>query len=127
MLIIRISPPALPIMRILGSAFKGVNPKVLKNAMTFWFHNRPDCFKPYMLLKSLNKRPALTDRKSFIPGGSFIKIGSSLSPIHLSKYAPTMSICSIKNPKSADMARKILSDLRRTVGANVSLKSMPGI
>ena len=77
-----------------------------------------------MLFKSLNKKPALTNQKSFIPGGSFIKIGSLLSPIKLSKHALIMSICSIKNPKSADMAKKILSDLRHTVGANVLLKSM---
>ena len=80
-----------------------------------------------MLLKSLNKKPALTDQKSFILGSSFIKIGHLLSPIKFSKYAPTMSICSIKNPKSIDIAKKILSDLLRTIGANISLKSMPGI
>ncbi len=56
-----------------------------------------------------------------------MNIGSSLSPIRLSRYTPTMSICSTKNPKSADMARKILKDSRCTVGANVSLKSMLGI
>ena len=80
-----------------------------------------------MLFKSLNKKLALTDQKSFILGCSFIKISSLLSLIKLSKYAPTMSICSIKNSKSIDMAKNILSDLWYTVGTNILLKLMPGI
>lgn len=38
-----------------------------------------------------------------------------------------MSICSTKNLKSADMAKKILSDLRFTISVKVLLKSMLGI
>ena len=80
-----------------------------------------------MLLISLNKKTALTDQKSFIPDGSFIKISSLFSSIKFFKYALTMSICFFNNPKSADMAKKILNNLQRTVRANVLLKSIPGI
>ena len=80
-----------------------------------------------MPFKSLNKKPALTNQKSFILGTSFIKIGSLLFPIKLFKYASTMSIYSIKNPKSVDIAKKIFSDLRRIFSINVSLKLMPSI
>ena len=127
MLIIRISPPALPMMKIFKLVFKDVNLKVLKNAITFWFHNQPNCFKPYILFKSLNEKPTLTNWKFFILSYSFIKIGSLLSSIKLSKYALTMSICSIKNLKTIDIAKKILSNLHYTVGANILLKSMPSI
>lgn len=104
-----------------------MNPKVLKNGITSWFHNQPDCFKPYILLKNLNKRLVLTDQKFFILGSSFIKIGNLLSFIKLFKYASTMSICFIKNLKSVDMAKKIFSNLWRIVRANISLKSMLNI
>lgn len=114
--------PSLLAMRILGSAFSGLNPRVLRNPMTFWFHNQPDCRKPKMLLKSLHTRPALTEWRFLIPGSSRIKIGSSLSPMKLSKYAPTMSIYSTKSLSSGDTARKTLKDLCLTVGAKVSLK-----
>ena len=80
-----------------------------------------------MLLKNLNIKPALTDRKSFILDDSFIKMGSFLFPIKLSKYVPIMSICFIKNPKNADMVKKIFSNLRLTIGAIVLLKLMPDI
>ena len=114
-------------MIILGLVSKGVNPKVLKNAMTFWFHNWLNCFKPYMVLKGLNKKSALTNQKSFILSDIFIKIGSSLSLIKLFKYALIISICFIKNSKSADITKKILSDFQHTIKANVLLKSLFGI
>lgn len=56
-----------------------------------------------------------------------MNIDSLLSSIKLYRYAPTMSICFTKNAKSTYMAEKILKDFHRMVGANVSLKSMPGI
>ena len=117
----------MSIIKILRSVFKGINLKILKNAITFWFHNQPNYFKLYIFLKSLNKKPTLTNQKSFIPSVSFIKIGILLSSIKFFKYTLIMAICFIKNPKSADMAKKILSDLWRIVGTNVLLKSMLGI
>ena len=80
-----------------------------------------------MLLKSLNKKSALIDQKSFISNSSFIKIGSLLSPIKLSKYFLTIFIYSIKNLKSADTAKMIFGDLHYIIRANVLLKLMPSI
>ena len=75
------------------------------------FHNQTDCFKLYMFFKSLNKKLTLTNQKSFIFVDSFIKIGSLLSPINLSKYTLIISIYFIKNPKSADIPKKIFNNL----------------
>lgn len=80
-----------------------------------------------MLLKILNKKSSQANQKSFIFKSSFTKIDSLLSPIKLFKYAPIISICFIKNPKSANMAKKIFSDLQYIMRANVLLKSIPSI
>lgn len=80
-----------------------------------------------MIFEILNKKPALTDQKSFILSDSFIKISNLLSPIKLSKFASRMSIYSMKNPKNADIAKEILSNLYHTVRANILLKLIPGI
>ena len=127
MLIIKIFFLALLIIKILKLAFKVVNPKVLKNIMSFWFYNKPDCFKLYMLFKSLNKRSFLTDQKFFIPNNIFIKIGSLLSFIKFFKYALIILIYFIKNSKSVNMARKIFNDLQYIIRANILLKLISNI
>lgn len=38
--------PFLLDMKILESVFSSLNLKVLRNPITFWFHNWPDCLKP---------------------------------------------------------------------------------
>ena len=63
-------------MNIFSLIFKDVNLKILKNGITFWFQNQPDYFKLYMIFKNLNKKLTLTDLKSIIFGGSFIKLSN---------------------------------------------------
>lgn len=80
-----------------------------------------------MFYGSLNTRPAFMDPKSPILWSNFMNSSSLLSPIKLSKYASIISICHNKNPKIADMAKKILSDLNWKVKEKVLLKSMLSI
>ena len=127
MLIIKISFPILSIIKIFTLAFKNIYLQVLKNIITFWFYNWPNCFKLYILFKILNKKFILTNQKSFILDVSFIKIGNLLFFIKLSKFALIMSIYSIKNLKSANIVKKIFSDLKFIIRTNVLLKSILGI
>ena len=62
-----------------------------------------------------------------MPDGSFIKIGSLLSPIRLSRYVSKMSICSASSPSSVDTTKNIFNDLRLMVGAKILSNSMSGI
>lgn len=126
-LIIKISLLALSIMNIFSLIFKDVNLKILKNGITFWFQNQPDYFKLYMIFKNLNKKLTLTDLKSIIFGGSFIKLSNQLFLIKLFKYTLIISICFIKNTKSVNMIKKIFSDLQCIIRANILLKLTPGI
>ena len=75
-----------------------------------------------MLLKNYNKKLALADQKSFIPDSSFIKIGSLLFLIKLFKYTSTISTGFIKNLKSTNITKKILSNLWHIMRINVLLK-----
>lgn len=83
--------------------------------MTFLFYNWPDNFQSYMLFKSLNKKLALIDQKVFIPVSNFIKISNLLSLIKLSKYASIIFIYSIINPKSANITKKVFSNLQYVI------------
>lgn len=77
-----------------------------------------------MLFKNLNKNFVLTNQKIFIFGNNFMKIGNLLFPIKFFKYTLTIFIYLIKNPKSANIAKKIFSNLQYIVKPNVLLKSI---
>ena len=80
-----------------------------------------------MLCRSLHTRLTLLERKFYIPGGSFLIIGSSLLPIRFSRYTPIISICSTSSSSNVDMARNIFNNSCLTVSAKVLLKSRSGI
>ena len=59
---------------ILKSMLNATKPRFVKNITTFWFHNLPDCLKPYMLHNKRITKPSLIALKDFIFGGNFMKI-----------------------------------------------------
>lgn len=112
-------------IKMLASALRGSKPRSFKKAMTFWFYRLLDCFSLYILHKSWHTKPARMDLKVSMPEGNLMNIGRSLLLSKLSRYAPTMFICSTMKPKRYALARNMRSDSRLTVGENVSLKETP--
>lgn len=114
-------------IRMLGLALRGINSRLVKNVMIFWFYKLPNYLSLQILLNSRYTNSALINQNIFFLGGSFIKMGRSLSPNKLLRYAPPIWTCLMINLSKHKMVRNIHGDSHSTIGENILLKSILGI